>query len=217
MVKSGPKDGTTVFIVNTPARQLVEENRRTIRSHVMRGKNRKRLPSKPSSWVNGGQLMRVNTPIPLKVGGELSLTALSNEISPILFETIGKLKDAMQPLELNILPSYMDDSWFEPICNDTACLHFTIYIAIMYQNFVQGQKGTDPIALTHFIKALALLRDRLARCEYDLSTSNSTILAVSGLIMVATAMEDLEAALRHIEGLCKIVTLRGARLASLKH
>jgi hypothetical protein len=57
--------------------------------------------------------------------------------------------------------------------------------------------------------ALAILQQRLAGGDADLSTSDSTILVVIGLTMAAVALGDLETALKHLAGLEKMVILRG--------
>ncbi|KAI0844415.1 hypothetical protein F5Y00DRAFT_274033 [Daldinia vernicosa] len=206
MSKSRPSGITTTFIINTPAEQSIEENRKTIRSHVMRGKNRKKLPPRPPSWINGKQLQDLNR---IRNAPTVPLTTISGEISPAVFETIWKLKDAMQPVELNLVSDRTRDSWLEPICSDAACLHFTIFVATVYQDSIRGQRETNVTALAHFVKALGLLQERLASCEYKLSTSDPTILVVVGFTMVSTAMDDLGAASRHIKGLHRMVTLRG--------
>ncbi|KAI8962997.1 hypothetical protein F5Y11DRAFT_173086 [Daldinia sp. FL1419] len=216
MSKSRPCDTTTTFIINTPSKRSIGEDRKIIRSHVMRGKNRKRLPSRPTSWINSTQLKhsdgvntRNSTPVPPKVGGELSFIRFPGEIDSAVFGNIWKLKDGMHPLELNLAPGRTDGSWLEPICSDAACFHFTIFVAMIYGDSMRGRDGTNKTALAHFIKALGLLQERIASLEYGLLTSDSTILVVVGLAMTSTATGDLEVALRHMKGLHQIVALRG--------
>ncbi|RDW89759.1 hypothetical protein BP6252_01791 [Coleophoma cylindrospora] len=211
-----PSDDAMHFIVTTPITQSVEEKRKLIRSQVMRGKNRKRLLSRPPSWINGGA---VNGPqvfhkgnaisIPAKIGGEFSFTTVSAEMSSDTLDTILKFKRAMFPLELSLTSDETEASWFEPIWSDAACFHFTVFIAKEYLAFIHGQTENSQTAQTHFIKALAILQRRLACSNTELSTSDSTILVVVGLTMAATALDDLEMAVKHLKGLHKLVTLRG--------
>jgi hypothetical protein len=77
----------------------VEERRKLIRSHVMRGKNHKKRPSRPQSWINNSEAndeYKANEEnafsVPVKMGGEFSFTAVSLEISPDMLETIGQCK-----------------------------------------------------------------------------------------------------------------------------
>lgn len=114
----------------------------------------------------------------------------------------------MSPIELNTASDQSESSWLEPIWNDAACLHFTVYIAKAYMDFVQGHNTNSKTGLAHFVTALTILQQRLARNNDLLSTSDSTILVVVGLTMAATALGDLDAAQKHLEGLHKMVTLR---------
>ncbi|KAK7752045.1 hypothetical protein SLS62_006009 [Diatrype stigma] len=172
------------FIIATPSGQLGEDKRKFVRSHVMRGKNRKKRPSKPPSWISGGEIDRPievaragASRIPAKVGGELSLTALAAEkLGPYMLDSIWKSK--------------------------------------AYFNHIDGQRGNDgTAALVHSVKALAILQQRLAGGDHDLPISDSTILVVVGLTMATTAVGDLETAQKHLTGLHKMVELRGGILA----
>jgi hypothetical protein len=113
------------------------------------------------------------------------------------------------PHEFGLASSQTEASWFDPIWNDAACLHFTVFIAKIYLDFAQGEKENNKTALTHFVRASAILQQRLAGNDNELSTSDSTILVVLGLTMAATSLGDLETALKHIKGLHKMVKIRG--------
>ncbi|KAI1415452.1 hypothetical protein F5Y13DRAFT_156057 [Hypoxylon sp. FL1857] len=182
----------------------------------MQGKNRKKLPSRPPSWVNGEQVTsgasinRENPPsIPVKVGGQFSFTAFSSEMKPAVLETIWRLKTAMYPLGLNLDSNQTEISWLEPIWDDAACLHFTLFISEAYQSFIQGKPENSKAASAHFVNALGILQRRLATSDVTLSTSDTTILVVVGLTMAAVAFGNFDAALKHLEGLHKMVILRG--------
>ncbi|OCK77896.1 hypothetical protein K432DRAFT_357774 [Lepidopterella palustris CBS 459.81] len=186
----------------------------------MRGKNRKKRPLRPPSWINGDQVndrvsieKKQTLSIPAKVGGEFSFTAFSAEIGPDMLETIWRLKQTMSPLEFSLGSDQTKPLWFEPIWNDAACLHFTVFISKVYLDFVHGQKEISKTALARFVKALAILQKRLASSDDELSISDSTILAVVGLTMAATALGDFETALKHLNGLHKMVILRGGMSA----
>ncbi|KIX03867.1 uncharacterized protein Z518_07420 [Rhinocladiella mackenziei CBS 650.93] len=216
MLRLTPPDDAIPFIVTTPARQSVEEKRKLIRSHVMRGKNRKKRPLRPPSWIGGGKvndavnIRRQNVlSTPAKVGGELSFTAFSAEMGSDMLETIWKLQQAMFPVGFGLAFGYTEPSWFEPIWNDAACLHFTVFIAKAYLDFVHRQKEISATALAHLVKALTILQQRLASSDDELSTSDSTILVVVDLTMAATVRGDLDTALKHLQGLHKMVILRG--------
>ncbi|XDG10206.1 hypothetical protein ABKA04_009821 [Annulohypoxylon sp. FPYF3050] len=211
-------DDSMPFIITGLTEISVKEQRKLIRSHVMRGKNRKALPSKPPSWINylgveDGIVTEKNPfPIPNRVGGDLSLANLSAEISPAIFGGIMRLKEAMTPPWVSLSPIQTDGSWLGPIRDDPACFHFTIFVAQAYHDFRQGQKENSKFAMTHFVKALEILQQRLRSGQSETPTSNSTILIVIGLTMVSIALGDFATAMIHFEGLHKMVTLRGGRV-----
>ncbi|KAI0892599.1 hypothetical protein F4806DRAFT_237055 [Annulohypoxylon nitens] len=212
-------DDSMPFIITGSTGISVKEQRKLIRSHVMRGKNRKALPSKPPSWINylgveDGPITENNPfPIPNRVGGDLSLANLSAEISPAVFRGIMRLKEAMTPPWVSLSPIQTDGSWLGPIRDDPVCFHFTIFVAQAYHDFRQGQKENSKFAMIHFVKALEILQQRLCSSQSETPTSNSTILTVIGLTMVSIALGDFATAMIHFEGLRKMVTLRGGILA----
>lgn len=99
MPRATPSSDTIPFIVTTPARQSVEEKRKLIRSHVMRGKNRKKPRSMPPSWTSSAhpnlsvsRRKDYTLSIPVKVGGGFSFPASSVELPPDVLESIWKRK-----------------------------------------------------------------------------------------------------------------------------
>ncbi|OIW23440.1 hypothetical protein CONLIGDRAFT_637397 [Coniochaeta ligniaria NRRL 30616] len=68
---------------------------------------------------------------------------------------------------------------------------------------------TSQRALPHFVKTLKLLRERLARDDDQARLSDTTAAAVMGIAGHALLTRDVKSAKHHIEGLCKIVGLRG--------
>ncbi|KAH8679358.1 hypothetical protein BGZ61DRAFT_457085 [Ilyonectria robusta] len=216
MGKSTGTDEAAPFIVTTPASQSFEGKRNVIRRHVMRGKNRKKPPSRPPSWMNSSKPRNTDNvdkekrvSIPPKVGNDFSLAAFSAEIGPGMLEDIWKLKHAMVPAEFGLVSNQTESSFFEPVLNDTACLHFTLFTTKVYMDSLDGKKEISKIALVHLVNALAILQQRLAGSDKEQTISDSTILVVVGLTMTATALGDLEAAQNHLRGLFKMVMLRG--------
>ncbi|KAI8627606.1 hypothetical protein F5Y19DRAFT_442287 [Xylariaceae sp. FL1651] len=215
------------FIITTPARLSIDTKRKSIRSHVMQGKNQKKRPLRPPSWI-GRRLPDEIVPsvlgrpltVPNKIGGEASCTSLPAEISLEMLETLRKLKWATGPPNLGqkieIVYHQSERSWFEPIKNDPACLHLTMFVAKAYQDSItygKQQEISSLTALASFGKALNLLQQRLLGSDSEASTSESTILVVTGLTMTATALGELETASKHLKGLHKMVMLRGGLLA----
>ncbi|KAK6079207.1 hypothetical protein SCUP234_05760 [Seiridium cupressi] len=216
MSKTGPHGADIPFIISNPTKRCNDEERKLIRSHVMRGKNRKKIPPRPSSWINGradcheGDLWKNRLSYaPTKVGGEFSLTPFSAEMTPRTLETIRKLRYAMFPLQLGWPSEKTEASWFEPIWRDVACLHFTLFTTNTYLSTIYGHEEDRDAALVHFSEALSILQKRLDGSDDALSVSDTTILIVVGLTMVATALGDFETAAKHLSGLHKMVALRG--------
>ncbi|KAI2472639.1 hypothetical protein F4781DRAFT_316855 [Annulohypoxylon bovei var. microspora] len=204
------------FIVTSTTKRSIQDKRKFIRSHVMRRKNGKTLPSRPPSWIDGQRVTSMTTtkneyilPGPIRIAGGFALANLSTELSPAIFESIYQLREGMSPPVIGTSSSQTDKSWFEPIWSDPACLHFTIFIAKACQDYLQGQKEYSKFALTHLVKALGLLRQRVAFGASEKSTSDSTIVVVVGLTMVAIALGDFEVSKMHLDGLHKMVILRG--------
>lgn len=116
----------------------------------------------------------------------------------------------MLPPDFDPTSHQTEQSWLEPILSDPACFHFTLSIAKMYQCHVHGRnENNSSMALSHSVKALTILQQRLAGGDHELPTSDTTILVVVGLTMAATALGDLQTALMHLTGLRKMVDLRG--------
>jgi len=116
----------------------------------------------------------------------------------------------MFPVELSLVFSRSKSSWLRPILSDAACLHFTVFVTKTYLDFVHKQnEQNNKTAQAHFVKALSILQQRLANSDNEISTSDSTILIVVGLTMVATFRGDYKTALKHLRGLQNMVMLRG--------
>ncbi|KAI0160843.1 hypothetical protein GGR52DRAFT_148908 [Hypoxylon sp. FL1284] len=224
MLTSTPLGDTALFIVTTPTKQSVEGERKHIRSRVMRGKNCKKLPSRPSSWITGNSTPTGTTSstritnaatlsIPAKVGHGLSCAAFPAEMSPGLLDLIWKFHRATSRPDLGLVFDSPSHPWFDPILNDVACLHFTVFVAMTYRDYVQGRAESSHSALAHFAKALGMIRQRLDGSDSEGSTCDSTILVVVGFITSALTLGDLKAALGHIRGLQQMVMLRGGILA----
>ncbi|KAJ4229148.1 hypothetical protein NW759_003871 [Fusarium solani] len=204
------------FIVTTPNMQSVEANRRTIRSHAMRGRNRKKRPIRPPSWINGGKAETSGNPnlgqafsIMPKVGGEFSFTAVPEDLGPAMLEIVCKLRHITPSLEFGPASGQEQSLWLEPVLNDVACFHFTMFISKMYIDYLEGHTGNTQNALAHHTKALNALQRRLSAGNMDISTSDSTVLTVVGLTTAALAFGDVDIAQKHMRGLHKMVTLRG--------
>ncbi|KAF4463814.1 hypothetical protein FALBO_9364 [Fusarium albosuccineum] len=203
-------EGDTLFIITTPSAPSVEARRKTIRSHVMRGKNREKPPPRPSSWTSSGEDEKDGAlSITPKVGGEFSFTPIPDELGPEVMETVRRLRRATVAIQFGPATVQSDASWFEPIVSDTACMHFTLFISKVWLNSMQGTATDKRQALVHHGKALSTLQQRLASGDVKQATSDSTVLVVLGLTTAALGFGDLANAENHMRGLHKMATMRG--------
>jgi hypothetical protein len=93
-----PSDAA-LFIVMTPSAPSIELNRKIIRSHVMRGKNRKKPPPRPAPWINKEDTSTPSTrfgnhalSIAPRVGGDFSFTAAPADLGPQFLAIVWKRK-----------------------------------------------------------------------------------------------------------------------------
>ncbi|RSL69076.1 hypothetical protein CEP53_002332 [Fusarium sp. AF-6] len=204
------------FIVTTPNMPSVESNRKTIRTHAVRGRNRKKRPIIPPSWINGGKVEISHNPnldhsfsiIP-KVGGEFSFTAMPEDLGSEMLEVIYKLRHITPSLEFGPASGQEQSLWLEPVLSDVACFHFTMFISKMYLDYLEGHTDNTRNALAHHTKALNALQTRLSAGNMKISTSDSTVLTVVGLTTAALAFGDVGIAQKHMTGLHRMVMLRG--------
>lgn len=101
--------------------------------------------------------------------------------------------------------------WLYPISQDAVALHFTAFAleGLVYRLAQGGHNTTSTTAMLHFEKGMRLLRERLLGTDDDLKVSDSTISVVLKLAFTAHLQGDHESAIHHIEGLRKMMDLRG--------
>jgi hypothetical protein len=104
-----------------------------------------------------------------------------------------------------------DKESFYPIALDAAALHMTVFaVEGFIDRILRGQENSDnPAAMLHFQKALRLLRERLLSEDYKTKISDSTIWVVLKLASTAHFDGDYHNSKQHMEGLRKMVVLRG--------
>ncbi|TRX89909.1 hypothetical protein FHL15_009181 [Xylaria flabelliformis] len=209
---------TFPFIVTTPDDRSGDGKRRLVRSHVMRGKNLKRRPSRPPSCisVHPGDVNPSSTrkdPSILAGGCEVSYEIRSStDLDPHTLETMRQLRRAIGPPDLGLAENQSELSWLEPIKSDPACLHFTMFVAGMWKDSiaVRGEQNTiSQASLVSYGKVLNLLQQRFTDGASDVSTSDSSLIVVTGLVMGSLALCDFKTALNHLKGLHQMIVLRG--------
>ena len=117
----------------------------------------------------------------------------------------------MFPLMVVIgFPGDNNESLF-PIPSDAAALHITAFAVEGFIDRIlrRQENNTNPAAMLHFQKGLRLLRGRLLGEDETLKVSDSTISVVLKLANVTHFNGDYQASKQHMEGLRKMVDLRG--------
>ncbi|KAJ4286655.1 hypothetical protein N0V90_012907 [Kalmusia sp. IMI 367209] len=203
------------FIVTTPDSGSNKEIRKFIRSHVMRGKNRKKKSLKASLLTNNHE---ANTPrdepetavsIPPKAGGEVSFSLIPDEVGPDMLDAVRTLQIGMVTVQTDQFADQVETWWLQAMFRDLVCVHFAIFVGKAYQNIVRGAGYNEPAALQYYVKTLSLLQRRVAGGDAEMVTSDETIMVVTGLAKSAIFRGNVEVAAKHLEGLKKMVGLRG--------
>ncbi|KAI1625849.1 hypothetical protein EDD37DRAFT_648306 [Exophiala viscosa] len=232
-----------LFVVTDENGKAGPEKRKLIRKHAMLGKNRGKTrnvkPVKMESPCDAedsmeyqdeglGLLIRMRYPtIPRQAISELSLTQFAVDVEPSVIHDLLKFsfiaKRVMYPLERHIMfhkNNKVDTMWIELWTSDAAYMHAAVFASQAY--VFHTTTGETPVAarraIVHHSAALRLLRERLSMPKGDGKVSNatisdSTILVVLYLTLHAHFMIDYKTAKHHMEGLRKIVDMRGGLIA----
>ncbi|KAK4166281.1 hypothetical protein QBC43DRAFT_233681 [Cladorrhinum sp. PSN259] len=226
--RSTPKstNGTTnpFIIITTPSAKIDPAARKQIRSHVMRGKNRKRVdPSRNTtlgSWINHGcqvPLSRevavetaalIHSSIPGRLGTDISHIQLVDEVDPyrakLVHTWFTTLKTTMYPIETVVRPPM--DQWFEYIAYDRAYLNCVLFATQAFIDWARDQKISRS-SFEHLNLAMTNLRQSLATASQ--APSDSTMAVVVTLTLMSDVLQDHDAGRKHIEGLYHLVQMRG--------
>jgi hypothetical protein len=131
------------------------------------------------------------------VGGEIIVSSISKRV---LF-----------PLEACLLFEKRAENWVAPLTFDPAYLHAMIFTSQHYFDTIasHGHFSVTKSALPHFVHTLRLLHERFSRNEDEMQLSDTTAAAVMCLTGHALLTGNMENARNHMEGLRRIVILKG--------
>ena len=103
---------------------------------------------------------------------------------------------------------------FESLCQETASIYTILFISKVYFDLVSGyqERREQGGTVTYLAKSLRLLQNRLE--DPIRATDDSTISIIMSLARAATVAGDSASARVHMQGLHKVLTLRGG-IASL--
>ncbi|KAI0156151.1 hypothetical protein BJ166DRAFT_594346 [Pestalotiopsis sp. NC0098] len=221
-------DPDLCFINVTGTEKPDSELRRSIRSHVMVGKNRgKKFPGRKKKTkdrdaiLSSGDLSKESSQtvvpgtIPRKIGSELSTLHFPNGVKPEVVEVVFRFsyvsKELIFPLKRCIFFEKRTQDWLEPLTLDTAYLHAMIFTSRHHFEAIGccEQQHKAPGALHHLLETLRLLRGRLAGNDDAMQLSDTTAAAITALAGHALLTGDIVTARSHMEGLRKIIYLKG--------
>lgn len=119
----------------------------------------------------------------------------------------------MYPLERHVIfhkETKADRSWFELLTLDAAYLHAAVFTSQVYLGRQSSQEtlASTRRALTHHSSALRLIQERLSVANEE-GVTDATIHAILYLAWHAHFDVDYETARTHMQGLHKVVDLRG--------
>ncbi|MCJ1281112.1 hypothetical protein MMC26_000430 [Xylographa opegraphella] len=221
------------FVVSTDAKKPNPELRKFIRSHCMLGKNRgKTLPlrkkkprrtqdaSNPSESPASSTTTTVSrhilpVTVPRKFGSDLSTIRFADAVEPAAVEVVLQFssiaKKILFPLETCIFFERRAEAWIAPLAFDPAYLHAMIFTSQYFFDAILPQNISpfNQRSLPHFLETVKLLRERLAHGNDEARLSYTTAAAVMGLTGHALWTGNSESARHHMEGLSRIVSLRG--------
>ncbi|KAF2095836.1 hypothetical protein NA57DRAFT_67545 [Rhizodiscina lignyota] len=149
--------------------------------------------------------------IPRKFGGDMAAMRFpdtaTHSLSPVSFIA----KKILFPLEPCVFFERKAETWIAPLTFDPAFLHTMLFTSQYYFDAIAAGKTSalTKVTLHHFLKALKLLRERMSRDDDQAALSDTTAAAIMALSGHALMTGDFDSAMNHIEGLHKIVGLRG--------
>ncbi|KAI0478164.1 hypothetical protein F4859DRAFT_504033 [Xylaria cf. heliscus] len=257
MASHNKKGSELRFIVKTDMDEFNSEDRKLIRSHVMKGKNLGRmrplgsrrylklaetqenaaLISSSSSTANNdstnestrlSQVSSSNRPysengpsiqglgsIPPRVGSVASMMYLADSVRPATVEVVLQFssiaKPLLFPMETCIFFERRAENWIAPMAIDPAFLHVNIFTSLYYyEALLPGRPFLEsPRIRHHYHKAVSLLRERLLCDDNENRLSNNTVSIVLSLAGQAFSAGDLKSAVNHIQGVRRMIDLRG--------
>ena len=125
------------------------------------------------------------------------------KISIPVFTTV---KESMYPVMYCVKPHVLETVWFGYLVEDIACLHALVFLTSVTRDKLLGIQSSAT-SRKHLSRTLCLLSERLS-CR-DLAVTDQTISVVISLALAAIIFGEVRVARTHIEGLRKMIDMRG--------
>jgi hypothetical protein len=116
------------------------------------------------------------------------------------------------PYEVCLHVHPVERGWFPYMISDICCIHSMMFSVRAFVDRASHGSQTSRLAAFHYAQTLQLLQARLNAFEQgqrDIVFCDSTLMVISTLAEAAELTGDFAAAENHIDGLLKIVSLRG--------
>ncbi|KAI3333178.1 hypothetical protein F4824DRAFT_491169 [Ustulina deusta] len=245
------------FMVKTSMDEFKPEDRKLIRSHVMKGKNLGRMralgsrrhlnsadtrespatssSSRDASSCDGSNgnaslpgissgspqhhecrtCIQATASIPLGIGSVASTMRLADSAKPEMVEVVIQFssiaKKLLFQMEKCIFFDRRVENWVAPIAVDSAFLHASIFTSLSHFDAIlpHSLSCENQRMIYHYHKTVSLLRKRLLFDNDEIRLSNNTVSVVLRLADQAFRAGDLKSALNHIQGIRRIINLRG--------
>jgi hypothetical protein len=121
-------------------------------------------------------------------------------------------KHGVYPYEVCLRVHPVERGWFPYMISDICCIHSMMFSVRAFVDRASHGGQISRLAAFHYAQTLQLLQARLNAFEQgqrDIVFGDSTIMVISILAEAAELTGDFAAAENHVDGLLKIVSLRG--------
>ncbi|KAH7011900.1 hypothetical protein EDB80DRAFT_713134 [Ilyonectria destructans] len=213
------------FIVSTPSQRRSQDHQRLVRSHVTRGRGRRKGHHPLPSWMNKGaeeqpqpqpnqrqDLSSCLIPIPNRVGSEFAWVQFPEVMQPYMLQDILTFLTAVQgglyPTGMCLETEPEDSDWVGSLMTDPVYLHSMLFSSEALLDESLG-RGRSVLTQFHLVKTLRLLQERISIPNDPLAISDQTIMTVVTLALAAQIFGDRAGLENHMQGLTRMVNLRG--------
>lgn len=225
------------FVPQSATNGSDKDTRKTIRRHVMLGKNRGKVRTPKQPTQQGFAIFhkddciretkREQTSVPRRLGSDLSFLSFADTVDPLIMGQTLQFCATSDEKMFALEPCIAFDSansastCIRLLADDALHLNVMVFGAQTYMNHVFWQATSQPRrdprhALSqHYGQALRLLRSRLAHIsKHSSAISEIVIVAITSLAMSALASGDSVSAKTHVIGLSKMVNMQRSRTIS---
>ncbi|KAI0869327.1 hypothetical protein GGS24DRAFT_479079 [Hypoxylon argillaceum] len=171
--------------------------------------NNSLLPSEDQTSIQASE------PIPPLIGSPVSPMYLADSVNPAMVKVVLQLSSIAKQLLFSIEKCMFFDrraeNWIAPLAVDPVFLHAKVFTSLYYYDVVLPQRPShdNKYILYHYHKTVSLLRWRLLYDDDEIRLSNNTVSVILSLASHAFRTGELELALYHMQGIRRIINLRG--------